>query len=328
MRAMSAAAPDPRRVGLVLSGGGALGAFEVGVVAALQERGIVPTVLSGTSAGALNAAALGVGFDADRLGGLWTSITSRDVFRLRRDVWRLIRLRGLRQPGGAASRLVSSLGWTWLMETDPLRRTLVRGLGGTRLRVPGGRVVVVSAVEAATGELVRFCSTPPPAHRRSPRYRHVDLTVDHLMASAAIPLLFRPGRADAVAHWDGGIVANTPLAPAMAYEPDVVIVVTTATRPRPSPAPRSMAEAVTLLLDNVLGHSLHADLARAREVNAACRRGGTQDRRVVELVLVEPTGLDLGGSLDFDPAAARERIRLGVEVGGRVLGEWAATRSP
>ena len=79
------------RLGLVLAGGGSKGAFEAGVVAAMERRGLVAQVLSGTSAGALNAAGLAAGFDAARLGDIWRQVGSADVYRLRRDLWNLPR---------------------------------------------------------------------------------------------------------------------------------------------------------------------------------------------------------------------------------------------
>jgi NTE family protein len=311
------------KLGLVLSGGGANGAFGAGVVAAIEESDLVPTVLSGTSAGALNAAGMAAGMDAARLADLWTSVRAPDVFRLRRDVWRLLRPQGLLQGRGLAGRALEGIGWPWLLHTGPLRRTLVRMLGGERLDVAPGLVLAVSSVERATGRLVRFASQEPPPHRRTPRFQVGPMTVDHLMASAAIPIAFRPAEVDGRAYWDGGVVANTPLAPAMAYEPDAIIVVTTATRQRPSPPPETLGQSLGLLIDNVLAHSLAADLERARVINELCRVAPERTTmREVSLVVVEPQGLDLGGSLDFDPQLAQRRLELGLAVGRRALAEW------
>src|SRR5680860_1072843 len=156
------------RLGLVLAGGGSKGAFEAGVVAAMERRGLVAQVLSGTSAGALNAAGLAAGFDAARLGDIWRQVGSADVYRLRRDLWNLPRPRGLASRGSFADRLLSSIGWTYLLKTDPLRRTLMGVLGGEPIPVVAGRTLVVSAVERDSGALVRFASAAPPAHRPLP----------------------------------------------------------------------------------------------------------------------------------------------------------------
>lgn len=315
------------RLGLVLSGGGANGAFGAGVVAAIEEAGLAPTVLSGTSAGALNAAGLAAGMDAQHIGELWRSVGSRDVFRLRRDVWRLLRPAGLLRGRGFRGRALEGIGWPWFLETSPLRRTLVEALGGELLDVADGLVLAVSSVERDTGELVRFASSAPPPHRLTPRFRVGDVTVDHLMASAAIPIAFRPAEVDGRSYWDGGVVANTPLAPAMAYEPDAIIVVTSATRERPSPPPESLGQSLGLLIDNVLAHSLAADLERARVINELCRVAPERtDKREVSLLVVEPTGLDLGGSLDFDPELAQRRLELGLVAGRGALAGWDPAR--
>src|SRR5688500_11843576 len=105
------------RLGLVLSGGGATGAFEVGVVAAMEEAGLRAEVLSGTSAGALNAAGLACGLDAAALGRLWTSERGTDVFRLRADLWNLVNLPGLLGHGtdSLVQRVLRGIGWPWLL---------------------------------------------------------------------------------------------------------------------------------------------------------------------------------------------------------------------
>lgn len=311
------------RLALVLSGGGAKGSFEAGVVAAMENAGLRPQIVSGTSAGALNAAGLAAGFDADRLAEMWTSVRDSDVFRARRDVWRLPRPQGLWERRSLAGRLLAKIGWTWYLDTTPLRRTLVDILGGERVPVRDDMVAVVAAVEKATGELVRFTTAEPPAHRTSPGFRVVDLHVDHLMASAAIPLLFRPGVVDGSRFWDGGLVANTPLASALAYEPDVVIVVTTATRLRPAPPPEHLGGALSLLIDNVLQHSLLNDLARAQALNELARAAPDRTTaREVTFLLVEPAGLDLGEGLRFSPRQAERNVQLGRDTAERALEGW------
>jgi NTE family protein len=311
------------KLGLVLSGGGAKGAFEAGVCKAIAEAGLTPEILSGTSAGALNVAGLAHGLSADELADVWRRTRASDVFRMRRDVWSLPRPAGWMAAQGVAARVLHAIGWTWLLHTAPLERTLRGVLGGDRVEVRDGLAVAVSAVEKASGDLVRFVNTLPPPHRRDRRYREVELAVGHLMASAALPLVFRPAELDGLRWWDGGLVANTPLAPALAFEPDRVIVVTTATRPRPAPRPASLADAIGLLIDNVLAFSLAADLKRAELVNELCRLDPSRsDVREVDILVVEPTGLDLGGSLDFDAELAERRLEAGLEIGRRELEAW------
>lgn len=313
------------KLGLVLSGGGALGAFQAGVVEAVAAAGLRPTLFSGTSAGAINAAGLAIGVAPGTVSDLWRGLRARDVYRLRRDVSRLLVPRNLFRRGSLAQRLLDVVGWTYLYDTSPLRATLLRVLGADVLPVLPGRTLVLTAVDLANGDVVRFCNVAPPPPRVDPRHVVRDLDVDVVLSSAAIPLVFRNGTVDGRPFVDGGLLAQTPLAPALAYEPDAVIVVATSVEQRPAArAPQTLGDMVERLLDAVLGGSLRADLAHARTINELCRHDPGDPRKVVDLLLIEPTGVDLGGSLDFDPALAEQRIAAGRELGEQAITRWRA----
>ena len=291
------------------------------MVAAMEDANLQIEVVSGTSAGAVNAAGLAAGFSADRLAALWTSLSDADVYRQRRDIWNLGRPSALLGGGSLSERLLRSVGWTWLWDWRPLRRTLTDIFAGERIPVIGAVPLAVSSVQVTTGELIRFASSTPPRARDD--LVVTDLTVDHLIASAAIPLLFRPARLGSTAYWDGGIVANTPLAPALSWEPDAVVVVTTTTLERPAPEPSSLAQSITLLIDTVQRFTLEADLARAAEVNRRSRaEGGASDRREVDVLLIDPRGENLGDGLRFDPDQARRLFELGRRIGAEALHGW------
>ncbi|MGH3665927.1 MAG: patatin-like phospholipase family protein [Egibacteraceae bacterium] len=161
------------KLGLVLSGGGAKGAFEAGVYAAVEDAGLQPQVLSGTSAGALNAAGIAAGMDAERLGAWWESVSDNDVYTQRRDVLRLLRPAELFGEGNLAERLLNAIGWTWLWDPSPLRRTLIAALGSEHVPVVADLVLTVSAVEwpaaACCGSRTERhrCSGPPTASASS-----------------------------------------------------------------------------------------------------------------------------------------------------------------
>lgn len=314
------------RTALVLSGGGAKGAFEAGVIAGLDELGIRPTVLSGTSAGALNAAALAVGLGADEIVELWSNLESRDVYRLRHDVHRLIRpLHFARHPRrilGLGTRtttehLLDSIGWTWLFETSPLRRKLVDVLGGETLTVRDDVVLTVSCLEASTGELIRFTNTPPPEGRGNDAAVQAEMTVDHLLASAAIPGLFAPVEIDGRTYWDGGLIANTPLTGAVAHEPDRAIVVASGAVDRDHEVPQSLGEVVSLGVDHLLRFALLKDLDHTETVNrlVAAAPDATK-HRTIDLVPIVPDEATpgVGALMDFEPERARELIAAGREA--------------
>lgn len=321
----------------MLSGGGAKGAFEAGVIAAVEEGGVRPDVVSGTSAGALNAAAVACGIDAAALAQLWTGLESGDVYRLRRDVHRLVRplhLLGnpLRLLGrgwySASEHLLDSIGWTWLFHMAPLRRRLVELLGGEELPIVDGMTLTVSCLDAASGELVRFTNAGPTGERDDGTYREVTMTIDHVLASAAIPGIFAPIEIDGGTWWDGGLVANTPLTAAMGYGPQTAIVVATGAVERTGQAPRSLGEAVSQIVDHLMRHGMVKDMDHAQTVNELVRAApDATPHGHVDLVPVVPGDHDrsgLGELLDFDPRRARQLIDHGHRLGSEALRAWRA----
>ncbi len=324
---------------LVLSGGGAKGAFEAGVIAALDDADIHPQILSGTSAGALNAAAVACRVPVDRLVEMWGSMESGDVYRVRRDVHRLVRPLHLvgnprallgRGQRSTSEHLLDSIGWTWLFHTAPLRKRLVALLGGEVLPIRDDVVLTVACVDASTGELVRFTNRAPTGARAETGYREVTMTVDHLLASAAIPGIFAPIEIDGGTWWDGGLVANTPLSAAMAYEPDDAIVVATGAVERTGEPPRSLGEAASQIIDHIMRFGMVKDMDHAQTVNELVRAApeGTRHRDV-QLVPVVPNDdrSGVGELLDFDPRRARQLIDDGRQAGAEAVRQWQAGES-
>ncbi len=318
------------RVGLVFSGGGAPAAyFGAGVACAVEEAGLQPCVFSGVSAGALNAAALSVGLDAAHLAGLWTSIRWPDIYRPRPDVWRLLAVQNLlRRPSASlVERLLHAVSWSWFLDTKPARTTLANVLGGETLRIRDGVVLIVSAVDQGTAEVVRFTNVLPPAHRRGREFRETELHIDHLLASAAAPLLFAPGHVAGRRYMDAGLVANTPLKPALAYELDAVIVVSASGLSRPAPPPASLGDAIGLLAENIAYFALLSDYRHAETVNTLVQVAPEKtEKKQVDLVLVEPDepALEPSAFLRFNPRDARRLIEHGRTMGRRKLDMWPA----
>ena len=315
---------------VVLSGGGAPAAyFGAGVLQALEDRGMRADVLSGVSAGAINACAAGIGMTAGDLARMWGGIRWSDIYRPRFDVWNAINVgRLLRPTTSVVEYALGAIGWTHLLETAPARRTLTNQFGGAQVRPARGTTIVVSAVDENSGEVVRFCSKLPPPHRADPQFRQVDLTVEHILASAAVPLLFPPGRVGPnPTHRlvDAGMFANTPLAPAMHYEPDRVVVVSGSGVGRPSAEPDSLGSAIALLAENVAHYALRADLDHAETVNKlATAAPETTAKRTVPILTIEPTdlGFSVDGFLRFGPDEARALIEYGRETADKALAGW------
>ena len=188
------------RTAFVLSGGGSLGAVQVGMLHALLEAGIRPDLVVGSSVGAINGAFLAGHASlqgVEQLATLWESIRRRDVFPL-----------GLRAVlGGALGRRAHFV--------DPLAlRTLIlrAELGFSRLEEAPVPFYPV-ATDLATGDAVVL--------------REGD-TVEALLASAAIPGVFPPVEIRGRMLVDGGVVADSPLTQAEALGATIIYLLPTA----------------------------------------------------------------------------------------------------
>lgn len=232
-------------IGLVIAGGGARGAYEAGALSVLlpglARRGERPTLLVGTSVGAINAAYLAATQQLDpdeQASGLverWSRVTKEEV--IRPIMLRQAPLAGLRYAGELLGlprvRLAS------LLDPAPLERNLRRWIPWTRLhenvRERRLEAIVTVATAARSGKSVGFVEGPSQADLGASHvidYVRARLTVEHLRASAAIPLLFPPVRVEAPAEakgWyvDGGTRLNTPIKPALDLGARRVVVVGT-----------------------------------------------------------------------------------------------------
>ncbi|MCE9598270.1 MAG: patatin-like phospholipase family protein [Spirochaetia bacterium] len=172
--------------GLILSGGGARGAYQVGVWKYLQELGWKPDLICGTSVGAVNSAAIGCGLNLEEMISLWKTIERGRIYKL--SLWR---------------QLVHTLtrrGYAPLMDTEPFKNLLLEKLDISRLRRSEAEIII-TAVNILKSQLKFFS--------------HRVIDIEHVMASSAIPILFPWQYIDGEPYWDGGIMANTPIQPAL-----------------------------------------------------------------------------------------------------------------
>ena len=215
-------------VALVLQGGGALGAYQAGVVEALDESGVAPHWIAGISIGALNAAIIAGNPPQDRVARLrtfWETICRPPFLPA---PWALPAIEGFAWPlawqhgasGTAAMRALFEgqagfflpripppplAPWrrgpdraSWY-DTAPLRATLERLVDFDRINDPRAMRVSVGAVNVRTGNFAYFDNT----QRK--------LGPEHFMASGALPPGFPAVEIDGEYYWDGGMVSNTPL---------------------------------------------------------------------------------------------------------------------
>jgi NTE family protein len=270
------------RTGLVLAGAGARGAYEAGALSvllpALEEQGQRPTVLIGTSAGALNATFLAHRADqpADRatkdLLDLWLRMSRKDVFSYSPLAGVQIALLEL----GIGSRPRGAV------DTRPLRRTLDEAIGDwgrIHDNVDNGHLDALAVVTtaASSGRTVVWVDGGVPGPGGSRTLPELDLKkgieyrapvdrfgVEHVLASAAIPIVFPPIEIETGAdtsEWfvDGGLRLNTPIKPAIELGATRIAIVSTdpATHAASlTPQPDSVPDTDDLLL-----HALQALLA-------------------------------------------------------------------
>jgi NTE family protein len=297
------------RIALVLPGGGARSAYQVGVLRAiagwLPPAAPLPfSILCGTSAGAINAAVL-----AARAGNAREATT--ELVRVWGDfhvpqVFRAGTLDMLRSGLQLMLALVSG-GWLLplpraLFAPAPLRDLLTRSIDFARLRESIARgmpdSIAVTATNVATGDSVSFVESSRPfsGWDRAARQGIVArLDVDHLMASSAIPLLFPSVVVQDGLYGDGAMRQATPLAPAIHLGADRILVIGARAplRRRTSTPPESnMAEQFGFMLDTLFMEGLQSDLERLERVNTllAHARPGPPPLglRHVETLLVLP----------------------------------------
>ena len=362
--------PGPRTLGLVLSGGGARGAFQVGVYERLLEDprfAARPVVLSGTSAGGINAALIAAGKSPREMLQFWKSIADdppvtasaaffgsalRTLARLsfeeavrwlgtslplRTFLHRVKNHRSL-SPGSLlalwveflltarfelVSRFLEGIREPFVVDTAPLRARLVDVFGGERVPNRGVRLAL-NTVDVHSGRVVRFVTAPAPV-TRSADYIVVDaITVDMVLASASIPLLFPPVRVGTHLLWDGGLLVNTPLAPAVALGAEEIVTVLVTEPPEPLPGPlRHFGRAVERTVDSFLENAYNMDRKLLLERNRVTRLQRGPYREVILYEAVRPVRaafFNAGSYLYF------ERGILGAmhDAGRRAAGSWLA----
>ena len=310
---------NPGTLAFVMGGGGARAAYQAGVLRYLSRRfpELKVPIITGVSAGAINAAHLaghhGTFRQAtDELFHLWSSLNVEHVFRT--DVgslsWHVLRWGHQLVSGGSKSppRVRG------LLDTEPLRRYLtdrmhaINGeLTGINYNLAMGRLraVALSTTNYSTGQSVLWVQGQGVTEWERPtrRSRLTTLTVDHVMASASLPLVFPAVQIGK--HWfgDGGIRLTAPLSPALHLGADRILAISTR-------YPRSISEADTpvvrgypppiqvagVLMNSVFLDLLDDDALRMQRVNqllAAIPPDRWLGMRPVRLLTLRPS-VDLG----------------------------------
>lgn len=313
---------------MVLSGGGARAAYQAGFLCGLARR--VPDlqlpILTGVSAGAINAAFLAAhpgpfGVAASELAGAWRGLELERVFRV--DAGWLVRnfVRwGFRLLTGGATVGPQVRG---LLDTAPLRELLCEllcapdgTLHGVRSNLASGRLQALAliTVEYAARRTVTWVDGASIETWERPNRvsRHGELTVDHVLASAALPLIFPAVRLGEDWYGDGGIRLAAPLAPAVHLGARRILALSTAHGAPANDDELADYPSPALIAGNLLNaifiDALDHDALQLQRINALVNRlppGERDGLRHIELSLVRPS-LDLGRlSADYEPRLPR-----------------------
>jgi NTE family protein len=313
---------------LVLVGGGARGAYQAGVLQGIAEILAEPfgnrplfDVLSGISAGAINAAYLASRADrmADAMSGLaelWSLLEIESVMRTDPISLSSIGGRWLRDLafGGLLPSTVRS---NHLLDTAPLRELVAANIDFPAIgrHIQSGRLhgFAVSATSYTTGTAVTFFDaheSVEPWTRSSRLGLHTRIRLDHVLASAAIPFLFRPVFVEGAFFGDGGIRMSTPLSPAIHLGADKIVAISVR-HPRSDESTAqlnreaqerevSTADIAGVLLNAAFMNALDGDAERMMRINQTIELIDERRRaehpyglRSIPLLVIRPS-IDLG----------------------------------
>jgi len=281
--------------GLVLSGGGAKGAWQVGALQRLVEGDAAYGVVTGTSVGALNAAALAqyrVGEEAKAVAGLralWLGIRgNRSIYK--RWWWGLL--------GRLPVVLPSWLGGkTSMYSTDPLWNLIVKNLDPIAV-LASGRELRVGAVDLITGSSHQWDQGDVFELRHA------------VLASAAVPVAFPPVPIGYGLYTDDGVREVTPVESAiLAGATEIDVLMCSPSTPEPS-RPRTGVDVGIRSLEAAIFEIEYWDLKVVELYNRLAKTGSAPDKAEIKVRVLRPKS-SLGDPLDFSPSSIRTNMKRG-----------------
>jgi NTE family protein len=274
---------------LVLSGGGGRGAYQVGVFKYLEEKNLLPDIVVGTSIGAVNGAMIVSGMRATDLEREWQALTTDQIQRVR-----LNPLEYFERPS--------------LLDTSIWEQTLERQISFHKVRT-SPILLRVAATEVKAGRVKIF--------------RNEEITVRHILASCSIPVVYPWTEIDGVLYWDGAVVANTPLRPAIDEGAEEIFIVLLApVGARELPLPAHLTDAAAYAFDLALLASFEADQKQAEKTNRRIAEGRARaDHHHVRLHVIAPSeNIPAAWILSYKREQTDHLIALGYADAQQMLG--------
>ena len=315
-------------LGLVLTGGGARTAYQVGALLAISEwlgrpRRSPFSIITGTSAGAINASVLAARARSfarglEGLAGVWHNLRVGDVVRCdhRALYGRAVRWLAALVAGGLGRHNPRSL-----LDCRPLRALLERHVNFARIELHLRRGALDALAVTASGygssrgvTFYQAAGHPPPWQRERTLSCPAELTLDHVMASVAIPLLFEAVRLDDDWYGDGAMRDHAPLSAAINLGAERLLVLTTRNND-PVPLPQvppypTLGKIGGYVLDSLFMDAVGANLERLRGLNELVQRAGSEPPQRFGRPLRHIDACLLAPSVDLREIAARHSGRF------------------
>lgn len=303
------------KIAIYLSGGGARGAYQVGVVKAIAEITQAPSlpfsIICGTSAGAFNAAAMAMNAPnfsraVQHLESVWASFSPDKIYRtgMRHVFGKLAQFLNVMLLGakeGVAPRA--------LLDNNPLRQLMTQQIDFQSIasNIERGHLSALSITAANydSGKSTSFyhCHQQTPDWVRAKRVGIAQaVCLDHLMASAAIPFIFPAVRLQNSYYGDGAIRQFAPLSTAIHLGADKILSIGLKNRHVKEPAPTKdypqPAKLSAYLLDSLFIDALDSDIERMCQINELLQHNPHPHLRSIDILQLAP-------SIDINPLAQR-----------------------
>jgi NTE family protein len=340
--------PSRSPLALIMSGGGARAAYQVGVLRAIAKEwpDFYPSIITGVSAGAINAVALAArqkpfAQSVGLLSRLWSELTTEQVFRADASSLAGIGAQWVRQLGSGGRTRQRQLS---LVDTQPLRETIARvvgedgGASAIERNIFAGKLDAfgITATNYGTGVSVTWVQGKGISSWGSGEQHSIrtGIGVEHIMASAALPLAFPAVFVGGAWFGDGGIRQIAPLSPGLYMGADRILAVNTR---HVRTAEQSTISAITdypppaqiigVLMNAVFLDSMDRDANTLRRISRLVQRLPDDQRdgmRPVEIMVLRPSQdlARLAAEFEVDLPGPIRFLMRGLGTGDTEAPDW------